>query len=172
MAKFAERNASGPSDRDTWHGGSFRQSVARSLLAMFRGNSGVAAIEFAVLAPILFFLLVGACEFSMTLSNFVTLQNAVHVGARQMAIGRGDTTVLTDTKSQFAAASGNLNQASVTVSYSVNGTACTTDSTCSTALVAGVPATVLATYPCNLVVMGTNFAPNCTLSVGTTERVE
>ena len=138
----------------------------------FLGDSGVAAIEFAFLAPALLLIVSGACQFSLTLGNYVTLENAVHAGARQLAISRGDATPLTDTQSQFATASGNLNVSNITATYLVNGTACSTDAACGAALAAGLPASVSASYPCNLVVMGHDFAPGCTLTVATTERVE
>lgn len=138
----------------------------------FLDNSGVAAIEFAFLAPVLLLLVAGACQFSLALGNYITLENAVHAGARQLSISRGDATPLTDTQSQFSAASGTLNASNITATYLVNGTACSTDAACGAALAAGLPASVSASYPCNLVVMGHDFAPGCTLTVATTERVE
>ena len=55
----------------------------------------------------------------------------------------------------------------------VNGVACTTDSTCSAILVVGQPALVKTTYPCNLTVMGINYAPGgCTLSAETAQMVQ
>ena len=153
------------------HGSKIRASN-RALHWRFLDNSGVAAIEFAFLAPVLLMIIAGACQFSLALGNYVTLENAVHAGARQLSISRGDATPLTDTQSQFAAASGTLNASEITTTYLVNGTACSTDATCGAALAAGLPASVSASYPCNLVVMGHDFAPGCTLTVATTERVE
>jgi Flp pilus assembly protein TadG len=138
----------------------------------FFEESGVAAIEFAFLAPALFLLITGVCQVSMLLSNYETLENAAHAGARQLAISRGDPTPVTDTETALYAAAGNLTQANITISFAVNGTACSADATCAGALSAGAPSTVKATYPCNLVIMGTNFAPSCNLSVSTSERTE
>jgi Flp pilus assembly protein TadG len=142
------------------------------LRAGLASKSGVAAIEFAFLAPVLLLIITGVCQFTMVLGNYMTLEHAAGAGARAMAISRGDSTPVTDSRTQIYASAGNLNTSNITISYSVNGTGCSTDTTCSTALTAGVPAQVTATYPCSLVVMGTNFAPGCTLSVGATERVE
>ena len=141
-------------------------------ISRFSADSGTAAIEFAFLAPVLFLIIAGACQFTMVLSNYVTLENAVHVGARAMAISRGDSTPVTDTKTQIYASAGALNQSNIQISYSVNGTTCSTDASCGPAMAAGVPTSVSATYPCSLVVMGHNFGPSCSLSVSTTERVE
>jgi Flp pilus assembly protein TadG len=149
-----------------------RQFAREDTKHRFFGDSGVAAIEFACLAPVLLLLVVGMCQFSLVMGNYAMLGNAVHVGARQMAISRGDSTPVTDTRNQINAAAGTLNTANITAHYTVGGTACSTDATCSTSLVAGVPATVSASYPCNLVVMGINFAPGCSLTSSTTARVE
>lgn len=137
-----------------------------------RRNEGVAAIEFAFLAPVFLVLLIGICQFTFALSNYVSLEHAVGAGARFLAISRGDSTPVTDTQTQVYASSGNLTHTSISISYNVNGTSCTTDATCSAALVAGVPANVSASYPCNLVIMGKDFAPGCLLTVTSTERVE
>jgi hypothetical protein len=59
-----------------------------------------------------------------------------------------------------------------TITLKVNGAACATDAACKTALVAGVPAQVIATYPCSLAFYGKDYAPSCTLTANTTERVE
>ncbi|MGH6889885.1 MAG: TadE/TadG family type IV pilus assembly protein [Rhizomicrobium sp.] len=138
----------------------------------FSSNSGVAAIEFAFLAPVFVLLLVGICRFSIVLGNYVTLEHAVGAGARALAISRGDSTPVTDTQAQIYASAGNLTQANISIAYSVNGTSCSTDATCEAALVSGVPADVSASYPCSIVLMGKDFAPGCTLTVTSTERVE
>lgn len=133
---------------------------------------GVAAIEFAFLAPVFLLLLIGICQVTMVLSNYVTLEHAVGAGARVLAISRGDSTPVTDTQAQIFSSAGNLDHSSIAIAYSVNGSACSTDAACSPALAAGVPASVSASYPCSLVIMGRNFAPGCTLTVNSTERVE
>jgi hypothetical protein len=71
-------------------------------------------------------------------------------------------------------AAAGLNTANMTVTTTVNGTVCVDDTTCSAALssAAGLTAIVTATYPCSLVVMGYNFAPSCTLTSSTAERIE
>ena len=135
-------------------------------------ESGVAAIEFAFLAPVLLMMVIGLCQFALVLSNYLTLESAVAAGARALAISRGDSTPVTDTQNQVFASAANLNTANISLSYSVNGSTCSSNATCSSALASGVPANVAATYPCNLVVMGTNFLPGCTLSAAETERVE
>jgi Flp pilus assembly protein TadG len=139
-----------------------------------KDSAGVAAIEFAFLAPVLFMLLVGTAKFGLALNNYVMLTEAVADGARQLALGRGAANSYTTTTNQVKSTASNLTAANLTITLSVNGTACTSDSTCQTALstAAGQPASVTATYPCDLLVMGVNFAPGCTLSSRTTEMIE
>lgn len=138
-----------------------------------KNRAGTAAVEFALVAPMLLLLVLGMCQFGITLNQYLTLTNAVRSGARQLSMSRGDATPHTDTINQIYGSAPNLTQASLTISLLVNGTPCTTDATCKTALVAaGPPATVTASYPCSLAFFGDNFAPICTLSSQTTERVE
>jgi len=112
----------------------------------------------------------------------VMMTNAVGVGAMQFAVSRGDVPVTgppasgpySDTVNAVKAAATTLTPASLTITLSVNGTACTTDTACATALTnnVGKPAQVSATYPCNLQVMWYNFAPTCNLTFQVTERVQ
>ena len=67
-----------------------------------------------------------------------------------------------------------LKPANLTITFTVNGTACATDAACQTALQTNsdTPAVVSATYPCNLTVMGYNFYPGCSLTAQVTELVQ
>jgi Flp pilus assembly protein TadG len=135
---------------------------------------GIAAVEFALVAPILCLLLMGTVKFGLTLINYVALTDAVREGARQLAVSRGASTPRTTTVNRLYGAAPSLTQASITITTLVNGTACTSDSGCATALgsAQGQPATVTASYPCDLTIMAVNMAPSCTLSSSTAERVE
>lgn len=140
---------------------------------------GAVAVEFALIGPVLLLAMVGMFVFGVALNNWVILTNAAEAGALQLAISRGDTTPYTDTTNEIYNAAPSLTKASMTITLSVNGTACTSDSTCQTALTAnaGNPAYVQATYPCvpsnpNLTVYGKQYSPSCTLTVKTTERIQ
>lgn len=141
---------------------------------------GATAVEFAFIAPILILLLLGAVQFGIVLKNWLTLTNAVNVGAMQFAISRSDTTPYTDTVSALEAAAPSLVAASLTITLSVNGTACSTDATCSTALTSAAPsggtlqpAAVTATYPCASGLVFYNFwSSSCILSSTMTEGVQ
>jgi Flp pilus assembly protein TadG len=136
-------------------------------------RSGAAAVEFGLIAPILLVMLMAMIQFGITLNNYLELTDAVRVASRTFAINTSSTPLTTATTTAHSSAS-NLTSSSVTLTFSVNGTACTTDATCATALAAdpGDTAVVTGTYPCSLSVMGLNFAPSCSLSSTTTEMVE
>ncbi len=140
------------------------------------GRDGVASVEFALVAPVLLFLVLGMCQFGITLNQYLTLTNAVCAGARQLAISRGSSTPWTDTINQIYNAAPNLSPGSLTITVSVNGTVCGSDAACKSALApAGnisMPATVTASYPCSLAFFGYNFASVCNLTSQTTGRVE
>ena len=120
----------------------------------------------------LLLLVLGMCQFGITLNQYLTLTNAVRSGARQLSMSRGAATPWTSTINQIYSSAPNLTQASLTITMSVNGTACATDAGCASALAVGLPVTVTASYPCSLAFFGYNFASICTLSSQTTERAE
>jgi Flp pilus assembly protein TadG len=139
-----------------------------------RDNAGAAAVEFGLIAPLLVMLLLGIMEFGLVLNNYVELTNAARVAGRQLAISRTSTTPWTNATNAFYASTPNMTTANFTITLSVNGTACSSDSTCATALATaeGDPSELTATYPCNLNILNVNFVPGCTLSAQTTEQVE
>jgi Flp pilus assembly protein TadG len=146
----------------------------RPFAAVSRDQAGTSAIEFAFIAPALMLLALGTVQFGLTLNNYISLTEAVRTGSRQLAVSRGGSTPYTDTVNQVYRSAPSLTRATLTIAVSVNGTACSTDTTCLTALASsqGSPASVSASYPCDLSFMGHDFAPGCTLSSQTTERVE
>jgi Flp pilus assembly protein TadG len=146
----------------------------RPFSSLTRDRAGTSAIEFAFIAPVLMLLALGTVQFGLTLNNYITLTEAVRTASRQLAVSRGGATPYTDTITQLQRSAPNLAQENLVISLSVNGTACSTDTTCLNALASaqGRPASVAATYPCDLSFMGHDFAPGCTLSSQTTERIE
>ena len=134
-----------------------------------------ALIEFTIVVPLLTTLFVGIIQFGLLLNGYIMLTDATGAGARQFAISRGALTPYDATVSKVRSAA-LLTPGSITITIAVNGTACTTNASCITALTAaqGQPASVSTTYPCNLLTIITGFylAANCTLSSNMTERVE
>jgi Flp pilus assembly protein TadG len=140
---------------------------------LYRNERGVSALEFAIISPVLLTILLGIFQFGIAMNDYLVLTNAAGKGALTIALGRGTTTPYTATTAAISAAAPNLTAASIATTVTINGTACSTDSACTTALVAGVSAVVRTTYPCNLTVMGINYAPHgCTLSAQTAQLVQ
>jgi Flp pilus assembly protein TadG len=128
-------------------------------------EAGAAMVEAALVLPLILAVVIGIAQFGVTFSNYVTLHNAVRSGTRQLAISRApgqDACNLGEARLRGALPS--LNQANLTVTWTVT-TSCTD-------LVVGTDATMTATYPCDLNILGVNFAPSCILRAATTERVE
>lgn len=141
-----------------------------------RDVSGTVLIEFAFVMPLLFAMLVGMFVFGIAINNYICVTNSAAAGVLQLTIDRGSAaaTPLTDTKNAVYAAAPTLTRASLAISVSINGTACTTDAACNTALsaAAGDSATVTVSYPCTLQVLQINYLPNCTLAASPTGRIQ
>jgi Flp pilus assembly protein TadG len=140
---------------------------------VLKNDHGVSAIEFAIISPVLLTILLGIFQFGSAMNDYLVLTNAAAKGALTIALGRGTAAPYTTTISAITAAAPNLTPANITTTVTVNGTACSTDAGCTTSLVAGVSAVVKTTYPCNLTVMGINYAPHgCTLKAQTAQMVQ
>jgi len=141
-------------------------------MRIFRDGRGVTAIEFAFLAPVFLTMMFGTLKFGVAMNHYMVLTNAAAKGAMTLALSRGTTTPYASTTGAVTAAASSLTAGSITITVTVNGTTCTTDAGCSTLLVAGQTALVRATYPCDLTVMGYNYASGCTLSAQTAQMVQ
>lgn len=150
------------------------QAVLRLPFDIARDCAGSPAVEFALVGPVLLLLMFGIVTFGIAINNYIELTDAVRSGGRTFAISRSSSTPYTSTTSAITSSAPNLTAAKINTTMTVNGTACASDSACSTALstAAGGTLTVRATYPCNLTVMSVNYAPGCTLTATTTELIE
>lgn len=132
-------------------------------------EGGQALLEFAFVFPLLAMLVFGIIKFSIVFNNYVTLTDAVRVGARTLAVSRSIGSATQDAcqlaQSSVQQAAFNLNQSLLTVPTPTVTVSCTN-------LTAGSQATLKATYPCDLTIIGINTAPGCTLSSQTTVRIE
>lgn len=140
-----------------------------------RRDSGAAAVEFALVIPLLLTVLVGILDFGVALNNSIQLTDSIREGARSFAISRAVGTPVTAANASITnAAPSLLPLTKINPKYSVNGTSCTTDANCLALMTAGSSATVSGTYACDLNVMGINFAFGgvCTISASTTDFVE
>ena len=149
---------------------------------------GAAVLEMALTLPILLILVTGIGTFGIAFANYLSLANAVSIGALQLAVSRANTT------NPCSLAAGTVQNAlpngmvsgSLTFTLVLNGVTYgpytgVSGSTCSSAsnttgaagnLVQGKNAQLIVTYPCNLSVYGHNYAPTCNLSSQVTELVQ
>jgi len=156
--------------------------LGRSIRNALRNHDeGGSLVEFAMVFPILMLIVTAIFTFGIAFNNYVTLTDAVRIAGRQMAISSGltlDPCAVAATAVYHAAPL--LSQSSLTFSYTINGVAYSGASCSSTSQSTGAPSnlksgndvTVTVTYPCNLTIWGTNYAPSCTLSSSTTEKVQ
>jgi Flp pilus assembly protein TadG len=121
-----------------------------------KNQRGAAAVEFALVLPVLLALLFGTVQFGWLMNNYLALTNAASLGAHQLAAERGYTTPYTDTQQAILAATSALKSA-LTITMSVGGTTCTSDSTCATAL--GTSTTAPAAGTEAKVSLGYSFTP-------------
>jgi len=146
--------------------------AARSAIRALAGErTGVSAIEFAIISPFLLAIGIGMLKFGVAMQQYLLVTNAAAQGAMTMGMARGMTVTsspaagpYTSTTSAITTAAPGLTSGSITTTVKINGTACSSDSTCASSLVAGATVTVKVAYPCDLTVMGINFKSGCTLS--------
>jgi Flp pilus assembly protein TadG len=116
--------------------------------------------EFAIVAPILLLVLLGIMQLGVVYNNWVTLTDAARAGARKAAVCRTGCSpdATTATVNAVKASAANLTPAKLGVSVT-------------STWAQGADATVTATYPWSVNVMGVVVASG-TMSASTTERVE
>ena len=140
-----------------------------------RDEEGQSLLEFAYVVPVMLTLVFGVIVFGAALNSYLVLTDATAVGARSLAISRGQTTdPCATTVQSIEGAAPNLNAANLKFSFVLNGTAYS-GASCSgaqTNLVESQTAQVTVTYPCSLKFFGFSPAPNCVLTAQTTERVQ
>src|SRR5581483_10670738 len=104
--------------------------------AHIRAERGQAAVEFALVLPLLLVLLLGIVQFGIAFSHYVTLTDAARVGARKAITVRIGGTSPDDAKQAVRDAAGDLDQTDLQVNVD--------DSSWTTS---GSQITVTATYP-------------------------
>jgi len=91
---------------------------------------GVAAVEFALFAPLLLTLVIGIAQFGWMFGNYVMVANAASSGARYFASQRGTANPYSATQTQVGTSAALLTTSKLTIATSVNGAACSSDSSC------------------------------------------
>jgi Flp pilus assembly protein TadG len=146
------------------------------------GNRGAALVEFAFVLPLLILIITGTLQFGLAMSYYVELVNAVNQGALQFSVSRGTGTPYSGTVTVIDNAAFLLNATTLNsnVTMSVNGTACTSDSSCITLMTApGLPVQVAGAYPVNLslvwksvITLATACSPTTNICASFTETLQ
>jgi Flp pilus assembly protein TadG len=146
-------------------------------------QKGVAAVEMAIILPVVLLIFLGLAQFGWLLMNTVAVTNAASAGARFFASQRGSATPYTSTQTQVQAAGSLLTSSDLTISTSVNGVACSDDTNCAAELASAsspsvnIPATVNISYSgfqsfFKGSYLGLNSMMPSTLTSSVTERVQ
>ena len=114
--------------------------------------------EFAIVLPILLFVLLGIIQFGIVFNNYVTLTDAVRAGARKGAVARRLTDPSGAVQTQVRNAATDLKASDLSVSVT-------------STFVQGSDVTVTATYPYSIKLLGL-VVKSGSLHSTTTERVE
>ena len=125
--------------------------------------SGAAAVEFAFIAPVYLLLIIGGLVFSIVFGNYLVVTNAAYAGTSQLLLSRGVSTPYSNTVAAVQTAAGNLTIANLSIAVSVNGTSCSSDSACQSALstAASQQASVTVSYTFQIPsILQYNFFPS------------
>jgi Flp pilus assembly protein TadG len=106
-------------------------------------EEGQAAVEFAMVLPLLVVLLLGVIQLGIAFNNYVTLTDAARAGARKAIVSRLAGGGTSDAEAAVRAAAGSLDQAKLQVD--------TTNAGCTTS---GAQATLVAKYPYSINLLG------------------
>ena len=155
-----------------------------------KGERGSSLVEFAFVLPLFLLIVTGMTTFGIALNQYLELDNAVTIGAEQLAVSRG-----TGTDACAAAATAVENAAPFlqanNLNFTIKFTPLASDSTVSSATFTGSGSTpptcpsadtnnmdaggtvqFTATYPCTVTVFGGNIVPGCTLTGSVTEIMQ
>ena len=125
-----------------------------------RKDGGNALVEFAMTLPVLAMLLVGILYGGITFYDYVTLANAVSIGARTLAVSRSAGTGGASGQNACVLAQAAVESAATNLKASFLSIPTPTfagASTCS-ALASGDSGTVAASYPCQFTVPFANVS--------------
>ena len=127
-----------------------------------RDCTGAAFLELALVLPVLLLVVFGITQFGLIFYHYTLVTNATAAGMRQLSISRLDSTAYCDTENTIINASGGLGgtpgssgscptiNSDFTITLKVNGTACTSNSACQSALAAAYAAAINPPEPASV----------------------
>lgn len=133
----------------------------------------------AIVVPLMLMIMLAVVLFGIAFNDDIALTFATNTGAQLLSISRGQTPDPCQTTSQAVySAAPQLSPSSLQLTIVLGGTPVASNAvqpSCSGSqqyLVQSQAAKVTATYPCNITILGVNFAPNCTLSAQTSVLIQ
>ena len=133
-------------------------------------------VEFALVVPLLLLLVVGIFKFGVVYNHYIQLTNAVDAGAREFAVDRNlqqpPTPCDHAAARVIAYAGSNITVSPITISIPGNATWTQGGSAACPTLAQDDVATLSGQSSCDLVILGINLAPGCTLTASATESVQ
>lgn len=136
-------------------------------------KDGSVLLEATFVMPILAVFLAGITEWGLAFYQYNQLSTATGSAVRQLIVSRGYDTPYTDVLSQYSQWAGQLKVKGSNLTITINGTTCTDNATCKTALngALGKSATISVNYACNLQFTPAVASP-CPLQLAMTGLVE
>jgi Flp pilus assembly protein TadG len=160
------------------------RAVAGGGLQAARDEAGSSAVEFALLMPVALAIMLGGIVFGIAFNIYLMVTTAAEAGTFQLAVSRGASTPYSNTIAAVDNAAPALTPSQLTITVTVNGTACASDSACQTALTnaGGQQGTVSVSYPVSLSIIktfmqgipgwGASYASNITVNAQSTGRIQ
>jgi len=149
--------------------------TTRGRFRRLRREEGQALVEFALVLPVLLMIVTGITSFGLVFYRYVTLTDAVRVGARTLALQRGNANPCTSAANQTVASAIDVGLTTNKLTFSYNGTPFYVNSSCSgsgTSWNQGDSVTVQAQIPYSLSIFGVLTIVSGTLTAHATDAVE
>ena len=106
--------------------------MRQRLVEVARNQNGSALVEITLVIPVVMALMLGLLVFGILFYNYILVTRAAELGARTLSISRLDTAPYTHTRNAVNTAATNIS--GLTITMSVNGSTCSSDSGCQSAL--------------------------------------
>lgn len=103
-------------------------------MARTRSEDGAAAVEFALVLPVLIMLILGILEFGLAYNAQITVTNAAREGARTMVIQNSPSAAKTAVETVSSALNPAITDSEITITVSNGTTTCTSGSTATVAI--------------------------------------
>ena len=149
--------------------------AARRRFDRLRREEGQALVEFALVLPVLLMIVTGITSFGLVFYRYVTLTDAVRVGARTLALQRGNADPCTSAANQTVASAVDVGLTNSELTFLHNGAAFYASSSCTdtgTSWNQGDSVTVQAQIPYSLSIFGVLTVASGTLTAHATDAVE